>query len=162
MGDDDRSTLRWQPAALWFEQCQVGMVSTTRGRTVMDADIVNFAGVSGDFNSLHLDDELMRSSQFGGRIAHGLLVLSIASGLRAQEGLFAGTLLAFGGIRDWRFLAPVRPGDTVRVRSEIVETRPSASGGKGVVVQRVEVLNQRDEAVHAGEFVSIVRMEPAA
>ena len=99
---------------LYFEDMAVGNSWTTAARTVTEADVVNFAGVSGDFNWIHIDAEATKQTPFGGRIAHGLLVLSMVTGLRMQSGLFTGTILAFLEIESWKFQAAVRIGDEDR------------------------------------------------
>jgi acyl dehydratase len=117
-----------------------------------------FAGLSGDYNILHTDAEFMKSSLFGERIAHGLLGLSIQSGLLSRA-MPAYATIAFGGLR-WKFKAPIRIGDTIRVRARVMskkETKPD----RGVVVLRRTVVNQRDEVVQEGETDLIVERQPA-
>ncbi|QZA16279.1 MaoC family dehydratase N-terminal domain-containing protein [Mycobacterium malmoense] len=147
---------------LWFDQAEVGMRFETPRRTVTEADVVNFAGVSGDFHELHTDAEAMRDSQFGQRIAHGALVLSMVTGLRARLGIFDASLLAFAEIRRWRFLRPVLIGDTIRATNEIVQLTPTSKPDRGVMVQRVEVFNQHDVVVQEGEMVALLRRRAAA
>lgn len=142
---------------LFFEDLKVGDEWVTPGRTVTEADVVNFAGVSGDFNPIHTDAVLAADTPFGQRIAHGLLVFSIISGLRQRGGRFDGTLIAFLEIRSWRFVKPVFIGDTVRGRSLVLETRATSRADRGIVIQRVEVLNQKDEAVQQGDLVTMIR-----
>lgn len=142
---------------LYFEDVDVGFRFETPSRTVTEADLVAFAGVSGDFNPLHTDAVFAADSIYGERIAHGALVLSLATGLRQRVGLFDGTLLGLLEIRHWRFSTPVRIGDTIRVVSEVTELRPTSKPDRGVMVQRVEVLNQDDVAVQTGELVMLVR-----
>jgi acyl dehydratase len=147
--------------ALYFEDVEVGFRFETPARTVTEADLVNFAGVSGDFNPLHTDERFAAGTIYGGRIAHGALVLSIATGLRQRTGLFDGTLMGLLEIRSWRFRAPVRIGDTIRVANEILELRETSKPDRGVMVQRVDVLNQADERVAGGEFVTLLRRRAA-
>jgi acyl dehydratase len=147
---------------LWYEDAQPGLRFRTGARTVTEADIVNFSGVSGDFNELHVNAEKMRSSSFGERIAHGALVLSIATGLRSQTRLFDKSIIAFAEIRSWRFLAPVFIGETIYVQNEIVERRQTSKPDRGVVVQQVEVVNQRGDVVQAGQMVTMLRLRDAA
>lgn len=142
--------------ALTYDDLAVGFRFETPRRTVTEADIVAFCGVSGDFNPLHTDAVFAAGTPYGERIAHGALVLSLATGLRQRLGLFDGTLLGFLEIRSWKFLAPVRIGDTIRVANEVVEMRETSNPGRGIVVQRVEVVNQNDEIVQNGEFVLMV------
>lgn len=147
--------------ALHYEDLEVGNRWRTGGRTVTEADVVAFAGVSGDFNPIHVDAEHAASSRFGERIAHGALVLAIATGLRQQQSVFRGTLKAWLGMREWRFQAPVRIGDTVHVVTEIKERRATKDPAAGLVVQIVEVHNQRDEVVASGEFVTLMARRDA-
>lgn len=142
---------------LYFDDLSVGQRLITPARTVTEADIINFAGVSGDFNPIHTDAEFARSTPFGQRIAHGLLVLAMLTGLRQRSGAFEGTLLAWLELRSYRFLKPVYIGDTVRGEAEISELRESRKPDRGVVIQRVRVYNQRDEVVQEGEFVTLMR-----
>jgi acyl dehydratase len=146
---------------LHYEDLDVGQRWRTGGRTVTEADIVAFAGVSGDFNPIHVDAEHATTTRFGERIAHGALVLAIATGLRQQQNVFRGTLTAWLGMREWRFRAPVRIGDTIHVVTEIKERRETRDADAGLVVQAVEVRNQRDEVVAAGEFVTLMARRSA-
>jgi acyl dehydratase len=147
--------------ALHYEDLEVGRRWRTAARTVTEADVVAFAGVSGDFNPIHVDAEHAATTSFGERIAHGALVLAIATGLRQQEGVFRGTLKAWLGMREWRFQAPVRIGDTLHVVTEIKERRATKDAAAGLVVQFVEVRNQRDEVVAEGEFVTLMARRTA-
>jgi acyl dehydratase len=146
---------------LHWEELAVGMRWTTGARTITEADVVAFAGVSGDFNPLHVDAEHAAGTAFGERIAHGALVLAIATGLRQQLGVFHGTLKAWLGVRDWRFVAPVRFGDTVHVVTEVAELRETRDPAAGLVVQRVSIVNQRGEVVQAGDFVTLMHARAA-
>ena len=106
-----------------FEEFEVGQRITTAGRTVTEADIVAFAALSGDYSAIHTDAEYSRTTPFGRRVAHGLLGLSIASGLAVNTGLLEGTVLAFREISSWKFSLPIFIGDTIHVVMEMVETR---------------------------------------
>ena len=141
---------------MWFEDFEVGATFETAARTITEADVVAFSGISGDYNPLHTDAEFARGTVFGERIAHGLLVLSIASGLGIQTGIYTGTNLAFLGIEDWRFVGVVLFGDTIRMRSTVTEVRRTSKGDRGIVKLAEEVLNQRDEVVQKGVFVSLM------
>jgi acyl dehydratase len=144
-------------APLRFEDVEVGFRFETPGRTVTEADLVSFAGVSGDFNPLHTDRVFAAESIYGERIAHGALVLSLTTGLRQRVGLFDGTLMGLLEIRSWRFTAPVRIGDTIRAVCEITELHETSKPDRGVMVQRIDVLNQDETAVAGGEFVMLLR-----
>jgi len=142
---------------LYFEDVEVGFRFETSRRTVTEADLVAFAGISGDFNPLHTDKVFASESIYGERIAHGALVLSLATGLRQRTGLFDGTLMGLLEIRSWRFAAPVRIGDTIRVVNEIIELRETSKPDRGIMVQRVDVLNQDNAVVESGELVTMLR-----
>jgi len=143
---------------LYFDDLDVGMQWTSARRTLTEADIASFAGLSGDYNPLHTDEVFAAGTGYGGRIAHGALVLSIATGLRQQMGLFNGTLRGLLEVRSWRFLAPVRAGDTLEAVTTITELRPTSKPDRGVVVQGVEVNNHKGETVQAGELVTLVQI----
>src|SRR5262249_26341123 len=104
---------------LYFDDVEVGQERQSLGPTITEADVVTSAGLSGDFNPIHLDHAFARSTPFRRPIAHGLLVFSVASGL----GLFSPPMrtLAILGIRDWQFKDPVFPGDTLRVQSKVLD-----------------------------------------
>jgi acyl dehydratase len=142
---------------LFYEDLEVGRVFPTPARTVTEADLVNFAGVSGDFNPIHTDEEYAKETPFGRRVAHGLLVLAMLTGLRLRTGVFEGTLITWLEIRRYRFLKPVFIGDTIRGETEIAEKRETSKPDRGVVVQRVRIYNQKGEPVQEGEFVTLVR-----
>ncbi|MFC7177504.1 MaoC/PaaZ C-terminal domain-containing protein [Halosegnis marinus] len=143
----------------YFETVEEGDTSTTSGRTITEADVVNFAGVSGDFNHLHLDDVRMAESSFGQRIAHGMLVLSAATGLlwqnRTQEEREA--VVAFYGIDRLRFRAPVFLGERIHVETEVIGTERKPDGpGTGTVRYALEVVKNEDTVAVSCETVSLL------
>ncbi len=141
---------------LWFEEFTEGLPIRTRGRTITEADLVAFAGLSGDFNPMHTDARYAETTQFGARIAHGALVFSIATGLAYQLGVLEGTVIAFLGF-EMKLRAPVYIGDTIRVEASVSKRRPLPAAGGGIVTLDVKVLNQKDEAVQKGEWTIMVR-----
>ena len=147
--------------ALWFEEFQVGAEAMTPPRTITADDIAAFAEVSGDHNPLHVDEAYAASGPFGRTVAHGLLGLAAASGLMEQSGFTAGTLVAFLGL-DWSFRKPIFPGDTVRVRMRVGQTRASRDPAHGLVKLQLTVLNQADEATQEGSFTVLVRTRAGA
>jgi acyl dehydratase len=147
------------PARRWFEEIEIGEASESPGRTVTEADIVIFAGLSGDYNVLHTDAEFMKSSTFGERIAHGLLGLSIQSGLFTRGGIPYATL-GIGSLR-WKFKGPIKIGDTIRVRARVTAKQDGPKADRGLVTVERQVLNQRDEVVQEGETDLIVQRRPA-
>ena len=149
------SDATYQPHGRYFEEFAEGDTIVTAGRTITEGDIVRFAGLSGDYNQIHTDADYAAQGLFGERVAHGLLVLSIASGLAVQTGMIEGTVLAFREV-DWKFSRPVMIGDTVHVRVEVASTKALPRLGGGNVTMKVSVLNQRDEVVHRGHWVMLV------
>jgi len=144
-----------------FEDIGIGDEYLSPGRTVTEADIVAFAGLSGDYNVLHTDAEFMRTSIFGERIAHGLLGLAISSGLgsRAMPRPFA--TLAFLGLR-WRFKGPIKIGDTIKVRLKITDKRETSKPDRGIVTIQRTVVNQRGETVQEGDTEIMVERRSVA
>ena len=143
-----------------FADIEEGDTAVTQGRTITEADVTNFAGVSGDFNHLHTDEERMSESVFGERIAHGMLVVSAATGLlwQARSPEEREAVVAFYGIDDLRFRQPTHIGDTIRVETEVLETRAKEEGmGNGTVRNAVEIKNQRDQTVVSCEMTSLLR-----
>ena len=148
----------YQPRGLYFEDLAPGLKVTSAGRTISEADIMQFAGLSGDWNPMHVDAEYAKQSIFGERVAHGLLGLSIASGLAMQLGFLDRTVEAFTAL-DWKFRAPIKIGDTVRMTAEVTKTRAMGASG-GFVTFNVVVKNQRDETVQRGEWMLVVKGKP--
>src|SRR5438552_13838928 len=138
----------------YFDEIQIGEEYESPGRTVTEADIVIFAGLSGDYNVLHTDAEFMKQSIFGERIAHGLLGLSIQAGLFTRATAPYATL-AFVGLR-WKFKAPVKIGYTIRLRAKVIARKDLSEPGRGLVTLERTLLNQRDEIVQQGETDLIV------
>ncbi len=148
-----------RPRGMYFEEMEEGLEMTSPGRTVTETDIVLFSGLSGDYNQLHTDAEYARDTPFGQRIAHGLLGLSIASGLASRLGFIEGTAIAFMGL-DWKFKAPVLIGDTIAVTARILRKRPMRRLGGGVVAISMTVRNQRGETTQEGEWTVLIRSRP--
>lgn len=145
---------------LYFEEFEVGQQMSTVGRTITEADVVNFAGVSGDYNLIHTNLAYSEASFFEQRVAHGLLVLSVASGLAMRTGLMEGTVIAWRDIRDWRFSQPVFIGDTVRAEMEVVEIKPMPRLSGGQVNLRVRIVNQEDKIVMRGNWGILLMNAP--
>jgi len=141
---------------MYFEEFVLGQEILSPARTVTETDVVQFAGLSGDYNVLHTDAEFAKSTPYGQRIAHGLLGLSLASGLAARAGFIEGTAQAFMGL-NWKFRAPIFLGDTIRLLTKVSRLRPMPSMGGGVVVFELTVLNQRDETAQEGEWTLLVK-----
>jgi len=145
---------------LYWEQWEIGAEYESPGRTVTEADIVAFAGLSGDYNPLHVDEEHCKQTIFGTRIAHGPLVYAIAAGLLFHLHLYDDTLIAFLGFEDLRFTKPVKAGDTIRARIKVLEKRETSHPERGVMKRRLQVLNQRGEIVQEGTQAFLLKRKP--
>ncbi|WP_026381947.1 MaoC/PaaZ C-terminal domain-containing protein [Afifella pfennigii] len=143
-----------------YEEFEPGQTWTTQARTVTEADVVMFCGISGDYNPLHTDEEHCRDTRFGTRIAHGPLGMSMAIGLMSQLNLINGTALALLNL-NWDFCGPIRFGDTVHARVTTHSTRRTKAGD-GIVTLHFAVLNQKDETVQEGTAAMLVQTGAAA
>ena len=148
-----------RPRGRYFEEFEIGDTIETAARTVTESDVVSFAALSGDYNQLHTDAEYAKETRFGERIAHGLLGLSIVSGLANRLGFGEGTVEAFTSL-DWKFRGPVRFGDTIRARLEVSKKKAMSRLGGGFVVFDVVVLNQKDDIVQKGSWTLLMRSAP--
>jgi acyl dehydratase len=139
---------------LYFDDVALGQQWESLGRTVTQTDIVNFAGLSGDFNPIHIDHEFAKTTPFRQPIAQGLLIFSMGSGL----GLFYPPMrtLAFLGIRDWLFKGPIFIGDTIRVRSQVQDKEVRARGRRGVITWHRQIINQEGKVVQEGTTLTLV------
>jgi 3-hydroxybutyryl-CoA dehydratase len=140
---------------LFYEDLNVGDEDQSTGRTVTEADVVSFAGLSGDFNNMHIDEEFAKKTVFGTRVAHGLCVLSIASGLWFTMPRLA--TIAFMGLEDWRFSDAVKFGDTIRITRKLVEKREHKRPNMGFLIFEVNVHNQENKIVQKGKWVILVQ-----
>lgn len=142
---------------LFYDEFEIGQQILTVGRTITESDIVNFAGLSGDFNQMHVDSEFSKSTAFGQRVAHGLLGLSIVSGLAVQTGILEGTVLGFREIDQWKFIKPIYIQDTIHAVLEVEEKKSLPRLGGGKVVIKISVLNQHDDVVMRGLWQVLVK-----
>ena len=149
-----------QERGLYFDEFEVGQEIVTVGRTITESDVVSFAGLSGDYNLIHTDAVYSQNSPFGQRVAHGLLVLSIAMGLAVRTGFIEGTVLAFREISNWKFIKPVFIGDTIHVLMNVIETKEFRRIGGGNVTIELDVKNQNDETVMKGNWVVLMSLRP--
>jgi len=155
----EEKTASFLPRGRYFEEFTVGDEVISPGRTVTEADIVAFAALSGDYNQLHTDAEYAKDTIFGERIAHGLLGLSIASGLAARLGFIEGTAEAFRGL-NWKFRGPIKIGDTIHIEAQVARKKEIQRLGGGIIVFDVAVVNQRDETVQKGQWTVLVKSKP--
>lgn len=156
----DRNEMDRTDNESYFERASIGETDTTGGRTITETDVLNFAGVSGDFNHIHTDAERMQESSFGERIVHGALVFSVMTGLlwQSRTERERTAVVAFYGVDRLRFLEPTYIGDTVHVEIEIADTEardhPVATG---VIVYDAIVKKQDGTAVLSCSLRSLVR-----
>ncbi|MFN3704378.1 MAG: MaoC/PaaZ C-terminal domain-containing protein [Thermoflexales bacterium] len=148
------------PHGLYFEDFAVGDRAVSPSRTITESDVVMFAGLSGDYNGIHTSETYSQQrSMFGRRIAHGLLGLSVASGLAFQMGFLLGTVDVFRAL-EWEFTAPIFIGDTIHLEAEVVETKPVPRLGNGKVTFKVQVKKQDGTVVQRGTWTLLVKSKP--
>ncbi len=133
-------------AGLTYEEFELGAVYESQARTVTEADIATFAGLSGDFNPLHTDAEFAKTTPFGGRIAHGMLTVAMSTGMSNWTGLFAGTTIALLE-QNIKYKAPVMPGDTIHLEMTVTEKSETSKPDRGIVTVDAKVLNQDSKVV---------------
>ena len=144
----------------YFEEFKVGEKVTTENRKVTDGDIMTFAALTGDNNRIHTDAEFSQKGPFGKRISHGLLGLSIASGLLWKTGILDGTVIAFREVNEWKFVKPIFIDDVVHAELESLETKALPRIGGGSVVVGVELKNQDNEVCMKGKWTLLVMSRP--
>jgi acyl dehydratase len=142
-----------------MDDVEEGQSWTSPARTITEADLVNFAGISGDFNPIHMDHEFVRTTTFRKPIAHGLLVVAIASGLAVNSPPMR--TLAFVGIRDWQFLEPVFIGDTIHIRTTLLEIEARSRGRRALLTWQREVVNQQEKVLQKGLTLTLVEGKAA-
>ena len=145
-----------------YADLRVGMSFRSPGRTITDADLVAFAGLTGDYSELHTSEVYAKSSQFGRRVAHGMLGLAYAHGLMwPRTGELRETAIAFLGISDWKFVGPIFVGDTIFVDYRIAELRDSKSKPtQAIATFDVELVNQHGKVVQRGRKALLVSKVP--
>lgn len=140
----------------YLEEFEPGQSFTTHGRTITETDIVNYASITGDWNPVHMD-ETVAKPLFGGRIAHGPFFVGLAWGMLRQHDLIEGTVVALRSI-EWKFSAPVRIGDTVRLTAKVTEVRPHPKlPDRGRLSCAVEFTNQEGVVVNRGTATLVMQ-----
>jgi len=145
---------------LYFDDLEIGQVYETVGRTITNHDVLAYAGITGDNNEVHTNDEYAKNTPFKTRIVHGILVVGIASGLTQRLGIFNRSAMAALDLQ-WTFKAAVLIGDTIRVRITIENLRETSKGDRGIVTRAYDVLNQRGEVVQTGKLVVMMHKKPS-
>ena len=145
---------------MYWEEWEIGAEFESPARTVTEADIVMFAGLSGDYNPLHVNEEYCKTTIFGTRIAHGPLVYAITAGLLFQLHLYDDTLIAFLGFENLKFTGPVKPGDTIHAKIKVLEKRETSRPDRGVMKRELRVFNQRDEVVQEAIQNFLLKRKP--
>ena len=139
---------------LYFDDVEVGQEWESPSRTLTETDIVNFAGLSGDFNAIHIDHEFAKTTVFRRPIAHGLLGMAISSGLAVHSPQMR--TLAFREIKEWHFREPIFVGDTIRVKTKVLAKEPRAHGRRGYITWQRQIVNQAGRVVQEGAAVTLV------
>ncbi|MEL0185586.1 MAG: MaoC/PaaZ C-terminal domain-containing protein [Hyphomicrobiales bacterium] len=145
---------------LYWEDWEIGKEYVSASRTITEADIVHFAGISGDYNPLHIDEEYCKKTIFGTRIAHGPLVYSIAAGLLFQLHLYDDTLIAFLGFDSLKFTKHVIAGDTITAKISVLEKRETSKPDRGVMKRSLKVYNQNNEMVQDAVQAFLLKRKP--
>ena len=146
---------------MYWEEWEIGAEFESPARTVTEADIVMFAGLSGDYNPLHVNEEYCKTTIFGTRIAHGPLVYAITAGLLFQLHLYDDTLIAFLGFENLKFTGPVKAGDTIHAKIKVLEKRETSRPDRGVMKRELQVFNQRGEVVQEAIQNFLLKRKPA-
>lgn len=147
------------PLGLWYEEIETGAEFVTRGRTITEADLVQFAALTGDYNPMHTDERYMQTHPMGRRVAHGMLTLSYAVGQIYQLGFMEGTVIAFRSV-EMKFSLPVFIDDTLHSVVRITDRRPSRRLGGGTITAAVRIVNQDGRVVQSGTMTLIIASRP--
>lgn len=147
------------PQGYYFEEVEIGQQFVTRGRTITETDLVQFAGLTGDYNPMHTNEEYMKTHPMGKRIAHGMLTLSYAVGQMYQLGFMEDTVIAFRGL-EMKFSLPVYIGDTLHSVITIAEKKEARRMGGGIVTAEVKIINQEGKTVQSGTMTLILALKP--
>ena len=148
------------PIGYYFEDIEIDKTLVTRGRTVTEADIVQFAALTGDYNPMHTNAEYMKTHPMGQRVAHGMLTLSYAVGQLYQLGFMERTVLAFRGL-EMKFSLPVLIGDTIHVRLTVKEKKEMKRLGGGIISAEIKILNQDGKTVQSGIMELLLASKPS-
>src|ERR1043165_7001568 len=143
-----------------YDEFQIGQRFETPRRVVSEADIDSFAALTADFNPVHMDEMFAAQNGFPGRIAHGPMIVGMAFGLGSRADVMDGTVVALLEI-GWKFVKPVRPGETIAAVFTVLEKRATRAPDRGVVTLQIEVLNQRGDVAQVGTAKTLIRRKAA-
>ncbi len=149
------------PRGKYFEEFEIGQEIFSPGRTITEADIMQFANLTGDTNPMHTDAEYAKTTLFGERVAHGLLGLSYTMGLLWPLGFLEGTVIAFMGL-EAKFKAPIKISDTISASAKVKQKKEMKAMGGGLVVLESRLTNQRGETVQQADLTLLIKSRPAA
>ena len=155
-------TFEAKPRGLYFEDFEVGQEMVSPARTITSTDIVNFACLTGDFNEVHTNFEYCKTTPFGEPIAHGPLIYGITGGPQYASGINDGTLIGLLQIDNWKMLAPVKHGDTIRLHSKVQEKKETSKPDRGVVSFTRQCVNQNGTVVQEMKATLMYKRRPAA
>lgn len=158
--EEEMSQIPIKKRGLYFEEFEEGYSVKTSARTITETDIVSFAGLSGDFNQIHMDSEYAANTQFGERIAHGMLGFSIATGLAVQAGFMEGAILAFREVVNFKFSNPIYIGDTIHSILTVQALKAFPRLGGGQVDLKMVVKNQDDKTTMKGLLRFLMQSKP--
>ncbi len=147
------------PRGLYFEEFEIGAILRTRGRTITEADLVQFAALTGDYNPMHTDADYSKDAFMGARVAHGMLTLSYAIGQAYQLGILERTVLGFRGL-EMKFSNPVFIGDTIHAQIQVTETKAAKRLGGGVVTLELRIVNQEGKIAQKGTMTLLMMSRP--
>lgn len=147
------------PRGLYFEEFEIGATMRTRGRTITEADLVQFAALTGDYNPMHTDAEYSQDGFMGARVAHGMLTLSYAIGQAYQLGILERTVLGFRGL-EMKFSSPVFIGDTIHAEIKVSDTKPAKRLGGGVVTLELRIVKQDGAIAQRGSMTLLMMSRP--
>lgn len=150
--------MSYKTRGLTFDQFNPGDMFVSQARTVNESDVSSFAGLSGDYNPLHTDAEFGKTTPFGERIAHGMLVAAIASGMANWLGIFEGTTIALME-QVIQYRGAVKFGDTVHLELQVLEKKETSKPGRGVVIFETRVINQKGDLAIEGKWTLMMKRE---
>lgn len=142
----------------WYEEAEVGERYVTGGIVVTETHLMNFAGLTGDFFDLHMDDEFARKLGFAGRVAHGILGLAIVDGLKNRAETRFRAVASLGW--NWKFAGPILIGDRIHAEIEVAAKRETKRPDRGILTLEFRVKNQRGETVQQGTNELMVQRKP--